>query len=291
MSWFLLVITAVFFIVFETILEKKTLSEARTFGFAAMFVFGNAIISIPFLFIADVSQVNWYLLIIIYIASLFSTITTLLIFKAMKHGAISEVAPILATLPLIVSLFAFLFLGETMNAIQITGLFLMATGIMFLEFKNFKSDNGIFRKGRKRYLLYIILCLVLGGIGAIFDKSILSGLNINSLAYLSVIQIFIAINYLIFIGFKPNLFPDFKSDLFKFWKIVLLISFFAFIHRYLYVSAIKMAASIGLVVAVYRLSSLFNVFIGKKFFGENDILKKIIATIIILVGVFLLVIK
>lgn len=289
MIWFFLVITAVFFIVFETILEKRTLSQARTFGFAAMFAFGNAIISIPFLFVADFSQINWNILVIIYTASLFSTSTSLLLFKAMKHGAISEVAPILATLPLVVSLLAFFILGEKMSAMQVIGLFLMAAGIMFLEFGNFKSDSGIFRKGRKRYLLYIALCLILGGIGAIFDKAILSGLQINSLAYLAIIQIFIAINYLVFISLKPKLFPDFKGDLSRFWKIVLLISVFAVIHRYLYVSAIKIAASIGLVVAVYKLSSLFNVFVGKKFFGETDILKKIIATVIVLGGVFLLV--
>lgn len=291
MIWFFLVITAVFFIVFETVLEKRTLSQARTFGFAAMFAFSNAIISIPFLFIADFSQINWYIIGMIYISSIFSTVTSLLIFKAMKHGAISEVAPILATLPLVVSLIAFFVLGETMTLIQISGLLLMAGGIMFLEFGNFKTNSGIFRKGRKRYLLYIALCLILGGIGAVFDKAILSGFKTNSLVYLISMQFFIAINYLIFIAFKPKLFPDFKGDLSKFWKIILLISLFAVVHRYLYVSAIKMAASIGLVVAVYKLSSLFNVFVGKKFFGETDILKKIIATIVVLSGVFLLVLN
>ncbi|MFZ4648373.1 MAG: EamA family transporter [Patescibacteria group bacterium] len=291
MIWFLLVITAVFFIVFETILEKRTLSEARTFGFAAMFAFGNAIISIPFLLVANFSNINWHILIVIYIASLFSTVTSLLIFKAMKHSAISEVAPILALLPLVVSLFAFFILGEKINIFQLSGLILMVLGIMFLEFKNFEHSSGIFKKGRKRYLLYIALCLVLGAICSIFDKAILSGLNINSLAYLAIIQIFIAFNYLIFISVKPNLFPNFKLDLYKFWKVILLISFLAVIHRYLYISAIKITASIGLVVAVYKLSSLFNVFIGKKFFGEDDILKKILATIIILGGVFLLVVN
>lgn len=291
MIWFLLVITAVFFIVFETILEKKTLSEARTFDFAAMFAFGNAIVLSPFLIIADLSQINWYIIGVIYAASIFSTLTSLLIFKAMKHGAISEVAPILALLPLVVSLLAFFILGETMNISQVSGLFLMVAGIMFLEFKNFTASNGIFRKGRKRYILYIGLCLILGGIGAIFDRAILSSLNINSLAYLSIVQIFVALNYLVFILIKPKLFSEIKTSISKFWKIVLLISMFTVIHRYLYVSAIKIAASIGLVVAVYKLSSLLNVFVGEKFFGESDILKKIIATLIILSGVFLLVIN
>lgn len=291
MIWFLLTITAVFFVTFETILEKRTLSEARTLDFAAMFAFGNAIILSPFLLIADFSQINWHILGLIYLASLFSTVTSLLVFKALKHSAISEVAPILALLPLVVSLLAFFILGERMNLVQATGLLLMVAGIMFLEFKNFKADNGIFRKGRKRYILYIALCLILGGISAIFDRAILSGLKINSLAYLAIIQIFISFNYLIFIGIKPQLFSGLKGSISKFWKIILFISFFTVAHRYLYVSAIKIAASIGLVVAVYKLSSLFNVFVGEKFFGESDILKKIIATLIILGGVFLLVLN
>lgn len=291
MIWFLLTITAVFFVTFETILEKRTLSEARTLDFAAMFAFGNAIILSPFLLIADFSQIDWHILGLIYLASLFSTVTSLLVFKALKHSAISEVAPILALLPLVVSLLAFFILGERMNLVQATGLLLMVAGIMFLEFKNFKAASGIFRKGRKRYILYIALCLILGGISAIFDRAILSGLKINSLAYLAIIQIFISFNYLIFIGIKPHLFYGLKGSISKFWKIILFISFFTVSHRYLYVSAIKIAASIGLVVAVYKLSSLFNVFVGEKFFGESDILKKIIATLIILGGVFLLVLN
>jgi drug/metabolite transporter (DMT)-like permease len=208
----------------------------------------------------------------------------------MKHSAISELAPILALLPLVVSLLAFFILGERMSLVQVVGLLLMVAGIMFLEFNNFKSSVGIFKKGRKRYILYIGLCLILGGIGSIFDRRILSGLGINSLAYVNIMQIFIAFNYLAFMMFKPRLFSGLKGSVSKFWKIILLISLFTVAHRYLYASAISVAAGIGMVVAIYKLSSLFNVFIGEKFFGESDILKKITATLIILAGVFLLVI-
>jgi len=162
---------------------------------------------------------------------------------------------------------------------------------MFLEFKNFKSGNGIFKKGRKRYVFYILLCLILGGVGAVFDKAILSRFDLGALAYLAIIQIFIAFNYFIFIVFKPKLFSELRGSIPKFWKIILLISLFTVVHRYLYISAVKLAASVGLVVAVYRLSSLLNIFVGEKYFGETDILKKIVATLIILSGVFLLVIS
>lgn len=291
MIWFILVITAVVFVVIETILEKKALSEARTFNFTAMFAFGNAIISIPLLLVADLTPINWQILILIYIASVFSTITSLLIFKVIKHESISEVAPILAILPLVVSLFAYLVLGETLSLFQASGIILMVGGILILEFSNYKYSNGIFRKGRKKYIFYIILSLILGAIGVIFDKALLSNFKVNPLAYLALIQLFIGINYIFFIGIKPKLFPSFKSDLSKYWQILILIALLVVIHRYLYFSAIKIAASAGLVVAVFKLSALFNVFVGKKFFAETGILKKVLATFVVLVGLFMLILN
>lgn len=291
MIWFILVITAVVFVVIETILEKKALSDARTFNFTAMFAFGNAIISIPLLLVADLTLINWQILILIYIASVFSTITSLLIFKVIKHESISEVAPILAILPLVVSLFAYLILGETLSLFQTLGLILMVGGILILEFSNYKYSNGIFRKGRKKYILYIILSLILGAIGVIFDKALLSNFNVNPLAYLALIQLFIGINYIFFIGIKPKLFPSFKSDLSRYWQIIILIALSVVFHRYLYLSAIKIAASVGLVVAVFKLSALFNVFVGRKFFAETDILKKVLATFVVLAGLFMLILN
>lgn len=291
MLWFTLTIAAVFLVALETILEKKTLTKARTFSFAAMFALANGVISIPLLLAADFSGINLQVLLLIYITAIFSTITSFLIFKTIKHGAISEVAPILALMPLVVSLLAFLLLGERMNAFQITGLLLMVFGIIVLEFKNYKHGHGLFRDGRTRYIVYIIAYLILGGLSAIFDKAILSDFNIKPLSYLAIVQIFIAFNYLIFINFRAKLFSGLKSDISKFWKVVLLISVLVVIHRFLYMSAIKLTLSIGLVVAVFKLSALVNVFVGKKFFGEKDVLKKIIATVIILVGVFILTIS
>jgi drug/metabolite transporter (DMT)-like permease len=291
MTWFFLVITAVFLITFETVLEKKTLIVARTLEFAAMFAFGNALVLSPFLLVADLSQINLSVLGLTYIASLFSTGASLLVFKTIKHSELSEAAPILALLPLVVALLAFFLLGERMSALQLVGLLFIVAGIMLLEFKNFETSKGIFRKGRKRYIFYILLCLLLGGISAIFDRLILFRLGTNTLSYLIIIQIFIAINYALFFACRPRLVLELKTSISQFWKIVFLISLLTVAHRYLYASAIQIVTSIGLVVAVYKISSLFNVLMGGKVFAEKDILKKALASVIILSGVILLVIK
>lgn len=291
MTWFFLTIVAVFFIVLETILEKKTLSDARSMDFAVMFAFGNAIVLTPFIFVADFSQLNFFVLAMIFLASIPSTVASLLVFKTIKHNQLSEAAPILALMPLVVTLFAYLILGERITAMQSFGLFLIIGGMIYLELNNFKFSNGIFRKGRGKYILFIFLYLIIGGVSAMFDRVFLFRYKISPLSYLIFIQIFIATNYILFFLCKPKLVGEFRNSVKKSWKVVLLVSLLTVSHRYMYASAIQIAASMGLVAAVYKMSSLFHVFVGGKFFAEDGIIKKSIASVFILGGVILLVVK
>ena len=291
MTWFFLTIVAVLFIVIETIFEKKTLATARSMEFAAMFAFGNAIVLAPFVFVADLSQINIFVLGTMFLASLPSAGASFLIFKTIKHNQLSEAAPILALLPLVVAIFAFVLLGEKMTMIQLIGLLVIVGGMILLELKNFKFDSGIFCKGRGKYIAYIILYLLIGGVSAIFDRIILFRWGINPLTYLVFIQFFIALSYIIFFFANWHLVKELKNSVKQSWKVIFLISILVVIHRYMYASAIQVAANMGMVVAVYKLSSLFHVFSGSKFFYEDGIFKKAAASIVILIGTILLVIK
>lgn len=291
MTWFFLVITAVFFIAIETIVEKKTLVQTRSLGFAAMFAFSNALVLTPFLLVVDISQIDPFILGVMFLASIPSAVVSFLAFKTIKHSQLSEAAPILALLPLVVTFFAYVFLGESMTGVQLLGIFLMVGGMMFLELKNFRLGDGIFRKGRGRYIFYILLYLLIGGMLVIFDRIILFQYKINPLIYLIFIQIFIALNYAIFFLFQRHLIQDLKVSIKQSWKIIFFISLLTVTHRYLYVSAIQIATSVGLVLAVYKLTALVHVFSGGKFFAEDGILRKAVASIIILSGTALLIIK
>lgn len=291
MLWFLLTIVAIFFIAIETVIEKKTLTKAGSLEFAASFAFCNALISVPFIFFADFSQMNLQFLGMIFLSSLPSTGVAFLIFKTIKHNQLSEAAPILALSPLFVALFSFLILGEKMSYWQMGGLFLMIGGIIFLEIRNFKISDGIFRSGREKYIFYIFLYLFVGGVSAVFDRVILYRYQADPLTYLIVIQMFIALNFAIFLGIKPKIAIEAKESFKKIWKAAILISAMTVIHRYLYASAIQTAASMGMVVAVYRLSSLFHVFSGGTFFAEGGMWRKIIASLIVIVGTALLVLS
>ncbi len=294
MTWFFLTITAVLFIVIETVLEKKTLFQARSLEFAALFAFSNALISIPLVFMADFAQINPFVIGIIFLASLPSAGASLLVFKTIKHNQLSETAPILALMPLVVTIFAYIALGEKMTGIQLLGVLLIVGGMIFLELKNFKLNCGIFREGRSKYVYYILLYLLIGGISAIFDRIILFRYQVNPLAYLVFIQFFIAVSYATFFAYrlyKRQITGEMKKDVKQSWKIIFFISLLTVAHRYMYASAIQVAASIGMVIAIYKMSSLFHVFTGGKFFAEDGIFRKVVASVIILGGTIMLVIS
>jgi drug/metabolite transporter (DMT)-like permease len=289
MTWFFLTITAVFFIAIETVVEKKTLKKARSAEFAALFAFGNAIVLSPFLLIANLSQIDLRILGMIFLVSVPASASSFLVFKTLKHNALSEAGPILALLPLVASLFAFFVLGETMTPVQIAGLLLMVGGIVFLESGNLRQRNGIFRRGRGKYIVYAVSCLLLGATSVLGDRTVLHGFGIDPLVYLIFIQIFIAVNYAFFLLFASRPSGEFKGTVRDSWKIILFVSVLTVTHRYLYASAIQVASSIGMVVGVYKLSTLFHIFSGRTFFAEDGILKKAVSGTIILVGTVLLV--
>jgi uncharacterized membrane protein len=270
MLWFVLTLTAVLLVTTETQLEKKVLVGTGTLEFAALFAFGNALVLLPMIFVADLTQLNLVVLGWIFLSALLSAGTSFLTFKAIKHGELSEVASLLALSPLVVSLLAWLFLSEHLSSQQLLGLGLIVFGIIFLEFTNWKVSTGLFSFGKGKYIFYIILCLVMGGFSAIFDRLVLFRWQINPLVYLIFIQLFIAVNYLVYFIFQPHLISSSQHKLAKSWKIIVFISVLTVIHRYLYSTAIQIAFSMGLVVAVYRLSALFNVLVAGEFFFRKE---------------------
>lgn len=288
--WFYLTMGAVLLIAVETVLEKKTLSQTRSFEFAAMFAFGNAVVLTPFLLFMDNVRIDPFLLGVILLASFPSTGASFFVFKAIKHAQLSEVAPILALSPLVITLFAYWILGEKMSAIQLLGIFLMVGGMLVLELKNFKAGMGIFLRGRRKYIFYILLTLLLGGISAMFDRVLLSHFHVNPLLYVIYVQIFIAINYALFFLFRSHLLIGLKQSIRKSYKIILCISVLTVAHRYLHASAVQVAVSMGMVATVHKLAVLFHVFSGGKFFAEEGIFKKALAGVVILGGITLLIV-
>ena len=73
------------------------------------------------------------------------------------------------------------------------------------------------------------------------------------------------------------------------WKPILLVSAFTIVYRLTQIFAVK-SGSVALVLALKRTSVFFAVVIGGQIFKEHYLLRKSIATIIMLIGAAMVII-
>jgi drug/metabolite transporter (DMT)-like permease len=108
---------------------------------------------------------------------------------------------------------------------------------------------------------------------------------------LAISQILIAINFGFLMLYKKiNLALIIKNSFSKNIKTILLVAVLTVSYRVAQNYAVSLAA-VGLVTAVKRSSSLFTTLIGGEIFHEKELIKKSVACLIMILGVFLIAFK
>jgi len=287
MYWLYALISG-FFISGSTIVEKKILKTEHALEYSVTFAVCNALLSAPLAFFIDFSKIALTPLIIIFVVSIGHIISALFLTKATRHMEISVVSPIMILAPGITAALAFFFLGEALTRPQIGGLALLLVGLYVLETHpkvSFRESARAFSSAR--YMHFLLAAVVMQSFGAIADRYILTQYTIGVIGYLFFAQLFSAFHLLIlslvhYDGFR-EVSRGFRDGG---WWIVL-GSTLIIISRLSLVQAISLG-SVGLVVALKRMSGLFTALVGGELFHENHLLQKSIASAIMIVGVLLI---
>ncbi|MBW6451197.1 MAG: EamA family transporter [DPANN group archaeon] len=202
---------------------------------------------------------------------------------------ISVVSPLLNFNPAIVAILAFLILGDKLTTIQISGMVILMFGAYLLETK--KGNNNFIQTMKKlialKYIHYLGISFVFYGFSSIIDKFVLG--FITPITYIVVIQFFIAINFVIMIYLFHNRMIGIKKGIMRAGKWIFIVAIFTTSYRLLQSQAISMAY-ISLVIPIKKLSTIFSTIIGGEMFHEKHLLKKTIACVVMLVGVYLIII-
>lgn len=288
-TWFLLSLGSAFFSAGAAVSQKKVLfkTEVLTFSFL-LFIF-VLLFSLPALFCADFSGVSTGALIALYIRSLLGTFSFLFVMLSIKNMEISRALPLLALTPGLVAIFAFLFLGDKLTITETGGLSLLVAGTYILEVK---SRGGIFEPFKvfikSRSHNYILAALLLFTVTAVADRALLGRYKFQEDTYYLAQQAFYLFNFTMIVaitgGLKRNL-SKLKEPGLAGWLIV--IALITVGYRYTEISAIKIAP-VALVLSVKRISIFIAMIVGGKLFKEKDLLKKIIAAVIIIGGSLLI---
>ncbi len=290
MDWYLLAFASALFSAAAAISQKKILFEMNALKFSTILSFVNIPFALVFLYNSNFSELNSAALVILYGKSILGAFAFWSVMLALKNMEISGALPQMVLTPGFVALFAFLILGESLTPFSIVGMVLLLAGTYVLEMSGkgtlFEPFKVFVKSEHHRYIIY---ALALFTVSSLLDKYLLRDYKMEPYLFVGFQQIFIAVNFfIIFIFVEKSPKELFDGVNFSKFKWIVLISFFTVVYRYAHIEAVKIAP-VALVLTIKRTSVFFATAIGGKLFSEHKLMQKIIATIIMLVGVYLII--
>ncbi|HSL88702.1 MAG TPA: EamA family transporter [Ignavibacteriaceae bacterium] len=291
MTWYYLALISAVFSALAAISEKRVLFRLNALDFSFFVSIITLILSIPFFFDAPLNLSLSTPLIILFLKAILSALAFLCVMLAIKNLEISEALPLLALSPGLVAVLGVLFIQDTLLFNEWIGISLMLIGTYILELK--KDDKSIFDpfKSLLRFnkYKYIFFALILFSITSLIDRVLLKDFKLPPYTFMAYQQLFFALIFTTMVLIRKKKVNDIFKTLNKnVIYLILLISLFTVIYRYTQIEATKIAA-VALVLSVKRLSVLMAVIIGGKLFKESNVLKRLIAAVIILTGLVILV--
>ncbi len=291
MTWFYLAFISAVFSALAAISEKKVLFKLDALDFSFFVSVITLVLSIPFFFDAPLDLGFSTPLIILFIKAILSAIAFLCVMLAIKNLEISEALPLLALSPGLVAILGALLIGDVLVLNEWIGLILMLIGTYILELR--KDDQSFIDpfKSLLRFqkYKYVFFALILFSVTSLIDRVLLKDFKLPPYTFMAYQQLFFAIIFSSLILFRKKKFKEiFKPLNRNIVFLIIVISIFTVIYRYTQIEATKIAA-VALVLSVKRLSVLMAIIIGGRLFKESNVLKRVIAAIIILTGLIILV--
>ncbi len=208
-------------------------------------------------------------------AGLFCSLGTICLIKALYFGELSILGPLNAYKSVVGLISAFLLLGELPTNVAIGGVCLIVVGSLFLISPR-RSENE-----SKRLWLSIslrLLALVFTGCEASILKKIIlmSSVEVSFILWCFSAFIFGGI-FVFLLGRRFN--PPRAYD----WVKYLLAAICLGVMQYT-TNIVFARMEVGSALALFQLSSIINLFLGYKIFNEGGMLRKLVGTIVMIIG-------
>ncbi len=299
MPWYGYALLSALAIAIVGLLQKRTLQHEHTMEYVTVFGVLKLAIFLVLFFPTiqwSVSQTQFVLLVVS------GTLTATAFFsiaKAMRRLEISTVLPVLSLDPGLTALLALVLLGETIRSFQLIGLALMLIGTYVLELRHYSTGwwREVRQNPRRMFDPFVAIVKRRGGYFAIAGLTFFSLANVVDRHVLQQVPVttYLAYTLSVSVALYLMVFSVQRKPLQILRSghgyMLVLIFIIAGLHLASHLSmaqAFGLAAA-GLVIAIKRLAVLIDVIIGGKFFHEHNLAQKVLASVIILVGAFLVV--
>jgi len=286
MTWFIYAVLSAFLASLASILEKKTLERVHSIDFSTALAFTAALISFPALFTASWENITLPVVGAIFLVSLLAAMAFIEVTRGVRHLEISASSPLFLLSPMLTALLAFVVLGEKLSPTQIGGMALLLLGTYILETKHFFKAKEFFQNlWGDKYSRVILFGLFIYALTSLGDRIILAYWGVSPVTFTALMQLCIALIFLVLTLLQHHSAMPVLNIIKVNWRGIFLVALLTTGYRLMQAEAIALAA-VGLVVAIKRSSTLFTTIIGGELFHDHDILRKTIACLIMIIGVY-----
>ena len=236
-----------------------------------------SLISLFFIFAHNISIfLNLQFLLLVFLAGFLCALGTVCLIKAINIGELSVIGPINSYKSIIGLITALFLLKEIPSILSLFGIFLIILGSKYI-FET-TATGFSFKLFSRKDIQYRFLALILTGIEAAILKKIIL---LSSVEICFFFWCFTGLlwSFLFIIFFKKNVFIKQKTHLIHLLLIAQCLGLMQYSTNYVFA---KM--NVGYALALFQLSSLVTVFLGYKVFKEKNFIKKIIASIVMIIG-------
>lgn len=209
----------------------------------------------------------------IIIMGLLGSLGNYYIIKALSCGELSALAPINSYKPIVALIFGAFLINEIPQLLDLLGICLIIFGTFILNNRGRINNKATF---------YRFLALIFSGTEAIFIKKIILATDINSaFLYWAIAGLVFATIYVLISKHSIKIKKEnIKHQIY----LILMVSLMQYSTNYVFS---KM--NVAYALALFQLSTIVSVFLGINLFNEKGIIRKIIASIIMIIGAILII--
>ena len=280
MSWLFLSFFAAIFEGIKYLYAKKLTKNFDEFLLGLSVSLAVVICLAPFVIFNGVPDLGDRFFISLIITGTINAITLVLILKALKTTDLSLVVPILSLSPVFLLLTSPVIVGEIPSLSGLIGVLVVLSGTYVLNFKNGINFQPFLQIIRNKGQRMIVVVTILWAISSNFYK--IGMQNSSPLFFILALNIFISI-FLLPINLKKKRFLIIKNN----WKILLPLGVLSAGTAIFQWNAVNLNL-IVYVLSIKRLSIVISILGAYIFFKEKNSIQRIIATVIILIGVLVI---
>ena len=286
MPWFILALISATASSAQTVVTKKVLINEHALEYTSALAIVNALLSLPFFLFINYAALELLHLAILGVSSFTLSAGLLFLARAVKHMEISIVAPLLVMGPGLTTLLGFLFLGEAITLLQLGGIALLLAGAYILETHHGKSLLEPLQEiKRSKYIHYVFATIIFFSVTILIDRYLLGTLNFEPVAWMAFGHVYIAVIFIAAVILLPyhnlgHIVHGFRTG----GPLIIASSVLTIIYRFTLLEALALAFA-GLVFTIKRVETLFVTLIGGSLFHEKNLVRKTVATFIMLIGV------